>query len=174
MAASLAATLASTAFSSRCLTSSVRQVDAACVAGNLKPLKATVRGDMRAWSGEGGNPPAERILSLEEILSAAEAESSDLVFSPDDAADDQDDAAIDNLADDPFASRSPIPTDPNAPAAQLFPSADDMEKVLSAYGNAPAAVGEIGVEDLKAALEGNAGAVPVLIDVRAPGDYTRG
>ncbi|CAI5463440.1 unnamed protein product [Closterium sp. Yama58-4] len=113
------------------------------------------------------------MISLEDVLSAAEKESSDLVFSPDDAYDANDDT-VDSLADDPFASRSPIPTDPNAPAAQLFPSADDMEKVLSAYNSAPAAVSEIGVDDLKAALEGNADAVPVLIDVRAPEDYKRG
>ncbi|CAI5942398.1 unnamed protein product [Closterium sp. NIES-64] len=175
MAASLTATVLSAAFAaSPCLTGSVRQGDAVCVTGSMKPLRATGRRDLRVWSsGEGGNAPAERILSLEDILSAAEKESSDLVFSPDDADDDNDDT-IDSLADDPFVSRSPVPTDPNAPAAQLFPSADDMEKVLSAYNSAPAAIGEIGVDDLKTALEGEADAVPVLIDVRAPEDYKRG
>ncbi|CAI7757539.1 unnamed protein product [Closterium sp. NIES-53] len=175
MAASLTATVISAAFTvSPCLTGSVRQVDAVCVTSSLKPLRAIGRRDLRAWSsGEGGNAPAERILSLEDILSAAEKESSNLVFSPDDADDDNDDT-IDSLADDPFVSRSPTPTDPNAPAAQLFPSADDMAKVLSAYNSAPAAIGEIDVDDLKAALEGNVDAVPVLIDVRAPEDYKRG
>lgn len=106
-------------------------------------------------------------MSIDDVVKGALREGSELVFSS--SQEEEEDEAS---TADPFQSSSQGSQASREQPSQVLPSSADMEKVLTAYSEAPPSTIDISVHELKMALE--ADGPPLLLDVRTPGEFASG